>query len=167
MLDPSPLAPRQVGGWTAPAVVSIVVGRLAHEFPDLPVGSIIAATVRTLHELRLVPLTTLRDAPFDSVLELVEEQTWHALCANDEPRVPGQRTLRRPMDIHIGHVPFSSDDLRVLRLLPRPMSFAEIAVALGSNAPEVKTRAIAIYRRLGVVSRAEAVERAKSLGLVP
>jgi len=57
-------------------------------------------------------------------------------------------------------------DVRVLRLLPREMSFAEIAVAVGSNPAEVKTRAIGIYRRLGALSRAEAVERARSLGLL-
>ena len=73
---------------------------------------------------------------------------------------------QRRTDLDDGRVLFSTDDLRVLRLLPRQMSFAEIAVAVGWDAPEVKTRAIAIYRRLGAVSRAEAVERARSLGLV-
>lgn len=81
-------------------------------------------------------------------------------------RDPAVSDRRGRADIDNGWVPFSTEDLRVLRLLPRPMSFAEIAITLGRNAPEVKTRAIAIYRRLGAVSRAEAVERARSLGLV-
>jgi LuxR family maltose regulon positive regulatory protein len=76
---------------------------------------------------------------------------------NDQPR----RT-----DLDDGRVLFSTDDLRVLRLLPSQMSFGEIAVVVEWDAPQVKTRAIAIYRRLGAVSRAEAVERARSLGLI-
>lgn len=98
-LDPVTLAPTHVGGrWTAPAVVSIVVGRLAPEFPDLPLGSIIAATVRTLHELRRVPLATVLDSPFDGVLELVEEQARHSLRANEGQPVPRQRAPMRLLD---------------------------------------------------------------------
>src|SRR3954469_18904385 len=138
------VAPAHVhaGGWTASEVVSTAAGTLAHEFPDLPLGAVIAATVRTLHELRRVPLTELLDAPFAGVRELVEDQARHALTVRDN-----------------GSVLFSVDDLRVLRLLPGEMSFAEIAVALGRSTGEVKTRAIAIYRRLGGTSRADAVER--------
>jgi len=150
-------APTHDGGrGTASALVGTVAGRLAHEFPELPVGVIIAACVRSLRDLRRVSLTTLLDAPFDGVQELVEEQSRRALRDSDELRVPRQRS----------QMLLATDDLRVLRLLPRQMSFAEIAVAVGSNAAEVKTRAIGIYRRLGVVSRAEAVERATSLGLL-
>jgi hypothetical protein len=95
-----PLPPRHDGGgWTGSAVVATVVGRLAHEFPDLPLGSIIAATVRSIHELRTIPLTTLRDAPFDGVAELVEGQTRHALRAGDAP-VPAQPTrIRRAGEV--------------------------------------------------------------------
>ena len=72
----------------------------------------------------------------------------------------------RRIGTHTGWLLFSTDDLRVLQLLPREMSLAEIATAVGRRPPEVRTRAIGIYRQLGAVDRAEAVERAKSLGLV-
>ena len=156
-LDLLSAAPEHAGDrWTASAVVGTVVGRLAQEFPDVPVGAIIATTVRSLRDLRRVPLTTLLEAPFDGVRELVEERSRRALRDSDALRVPRQHS-QMLLDI---------EDTRVLRLLPRQMSFAEIAVAVGSNAAEVRSRAIGIYRRLGVVSRAEAVERAGSLGLL-
>src|SRR3954447_6549151 len=150
-------APTHDGGrGTASALVGTVAGRLAHEFPELPVGVIIAACVRSLRDLRRVPLTTLLDAPFDGVRELVEEQSRRALRDGLALRVPRQH----------GQMLLAADDMPVLRLLPSQMSFAEIAVVVGSNAAEVRTRAIGIYRRLGAVSRAEAVERAGSLGLL-
>ena len=156
-LDLLSAAPEQAGDrWTASAVIGTVVARLAQEFPDVPVGAIIATTVRSLRDLRRVPLTTLLEAPFDGVRELVEERSRRALRDSDALRVPRHRS-QMVLDI---------EDTRVLRLLPRQMSFAEIAVAVGSNAAEVRSRAIGIYRRLGVVSRAEAVERAGSLGLL-
>src|SRR4051794_17843332 len=95
-LSPSPA--HGGGGWTASAVVGSVVGRLAQEFPELPVGLIIAATVRSLHELRRVPLTTLLDAPFDGVRELVEEQSRRALRDSDELRVQPQLSWMRRGD---------------------------------------------------------------------
>jgi DNA-binding CsgD family transcriptional regulator len=166
-LDLLSVAPEHAGGrWTASAVVGTVVGRLAQEFPELPVGVIIAASVRSLRELRRVPLTTLLDAPFDGVRELVEERSRRALRDSDAVRVPRQLSEMRRGDIDNGHGLLAADDMPVLRLLPSQMSFAEIAVALGSNAAEVRTRAIGICRRLGAVSRAEAVERAGSRGLL-
>src|SRR3954469_3687655 len=129
-------APEHAGDrWTASAVVGTVVGRLAQEFPDLPVGVIIAASVRSLRDLRRVPLTTLLDAPFDGVRELVEEQSRRALRDSDELRVPRQRSRMRrgderprrdhPVLDDKGHIDIdngcgllATDDLRVLRLLP-------------------------------------------------
>src|SRR3954453_20257754 len=160
-------APEHAGDrWTASAVVGTVVGRLAQEFPDLPVGGIIAASVRSLRGLRRVPLTTLLDAPFDGVRELVEDRSRRALRDSDALRGTRHGSQLRRGDIDNGHGLLTTDDLRVVQLLPGQMSFAEIAVAVGSNAAEVRTRAIGIYRRLGAVSRAEAVERADSLGLL-
>src|SRR4051812_36335890 len=161
-LDLLSAAPEHAGDrWTASAVVGTVVGRLAQEFPELPVGVIIAASVRSLRDLRRVPLTTLLDAPFDGVRELVEERSRRALRDRDVLRVPRPRSHMRRGELDDGHGVLATDDLRVLRLLPSRMSFAEIAVAVGSNPAEVRTRAIGIYRRLGAVSPAEAGERAR------
>ena len=110
---PPPALMHADGRWTGSAVVGTVVGRLAHEFPELPVGLIIAASVRSLHELRRVPLTTLVDAPFDGVRELVEEQSRRALRDSDALRVPRQRKqMLRAMTP------------RATRLFPSPVSSA-------------------------------------------
>ena len=57
-------------------------------------------------------------------------------------------------------------DLRILRFLPTHLSFEQISQRLFVSRNTVKTQAIAAYRKLGVTSRSEAVERASSLGLV-
>jgi LuxR family maltose regulon positive regulatory protein len=57
-------------------------------------------------------------------------------------------------------------ELRVLRFLPSHRSFREIAQQLGVSANTVKTQAHAVYRKLGVASRSEAVGRASDAGLL-
>lgn len=62
--------------------------------------------------------------------------------------------------------PITGAELRVLRYLPTHLSFAEIAAELYVSRNTVKTQAIAVYRKLEVSSRGEAVERAIALGLL-
>ncbi len=57
-------------------------------------------------------------------------------------------------------------ELRVLRLLPTHFSLREIAARLHVSANTVKTQAHAVYRKLDVSSRSEAVARAREIGLV-
>ncbi|HEU4703490.1 MAG TPA: LuxR C-terminal-related transcriptional regulator, partial [Conexibacter sp.] len=57
-------------------------------------------------------------------------------------------------------------ELRVLRLLPSHLSLREIAGRLHVSANTVKTQAQAVYRKLDVSSRSEAVARAREVGLV-
>jgi LuxR family maltose regulon positive regulatory protein len=57
-------------------------------------------------------------------------------------------------------------ELRVLQYLPTHLSFEQIGNRLFVSRNTIKTQAIAAYRKLGVTSRAEAVERAQGLGLV-
>lgn len=57
-------------------------------------------------------------------------------------------------------------ELRILRFLPTHRSFREIAAQLGVSANTVKTQAHAVYRKLGVASRSEAVSRAIEAGLL-
>lgn len=57
-------------------------------------------------------------------------------------------------------------ELRVLRFLPSHRSFREIGSQLGVSANTIKTQAHAIYRKLGVASRSEAVEHASAAGLL-
>jgi DNA-binding NarL/FixJ family response regulator len=55
---------------------------------------------------------------------------------------------------------------RVLRYLPTQLTFAVIADKLGISRSAAKDRAERAYKKLGVHSRAEAVSRARELGLI-
>jgi LuxR family maltose regulon positive regulatory protein len=57
-------------------------------------------------------------------------------------------------------------ELRVLQFLPTHLSFPEIAGQVFVSPNTVKTQAQGVYRKLGVSSRREAVERARAAGLL-
>jgi len=57
-------------------------------------------------------------------------------------------------------------ELRVLGYLPTHLSFPAIAGRLNVSRFTVKTQAMAVYRKLGASSRAEAVDRAREMGLL-
>lgn len=93
-------------------------------------------------------------------------------------RYPGPGILRGQIDeltagivSAAGHsgtysVPLTTAELRVLRYLPTHLSFQAMADELFVSRNTVKTQAIAIYRKLGVSSRSDAVARAVELGLL-
>ena len=60
----------------------------------------------------------------------------------------------------------TSAELRVLALLPSALSLAEIASRLRLSGSVVKTHTQAVCRKLGACSRSDAVERARSAGLL-
>jgi LuxR family transcriptional regulator, maltose regulon positive regulatory protein len=60
----------------------------------------------------------------------------------------------------------TSAELRLLPLLATHLSFREIGDRLFVSRNTVKTQAISVYRKFGVSSRSEAIERAAELGLV-
>jgi DNA-binding CsgD family transcriptional regulator len=57
-------------------------------------------------------------------------------------------------------------EARILRYLPTPLTFALIADKLGISRSAAKDRAGRLYHKLGVHGRAEAVTRARALGLI-
>jgi LuxR family maltose regulon positive regulatory protein len=57
-------------------------------------------------------------------------------------------------------------ELRILRFLPTHLSFREIGARLHVSTNTVKTQAHAVYRKLEVSSRSEAVVRATGIGLL-
>ena len=65
-----------------------------------------------------------------------------------------------------GATTLTSAELRLLPLLPTHLSFPEIGARLFLSRHTVKTQAIAIYRKLDVSSRGEAVSRAREIGLL-
>jgi LuxR family maltose regulon positive regulatory protein len=84
--------------------------------------------------------------------------------------LPGQaEELRRQLDTMarqaIGASALTAAELRLLPLLPTHLSFRAIAERLYVSRHTVKTQVISIYRKLGVSSRAEAIERMEVLGL--
>jgi LuxR family transcriptional regulator, maltose regulon positive regulatory protein len=62
--------------------------------------------------------------------------------------------------------PLSERELRVLRYLPTHLSAPEIAAELSIATSTVKTHMRSLYGKLGVHSRAEAVQAARELGLL-
>jgi LuxR family maltose regulon positive regulatory protein len=60
----------------------------------------------------------------------------------------------------------SQRELEVLRLLPSRLSQREIAAELYVSFNTIRTHTRVIFRKLGVTSRAEAVRRARELGLL-
>jgi len=62
--------------------------------------------------------------------------------------------------------PLSGSEIRVLRYLPTHLPAPEIAGELSVSTSTVKTHLRNLYAKLGVHSRAEAVESARTLGLL-
>jgi len=62
--------------------------------------------------------------------------------------------------------PLSGSEIRVLRYLPTNLNAPEIARELYISPNTVKTHTRNLYAKLGTHSRAETVERARTLGLL-
>jgi LuxR family maltose regulon positive regulatory protein len=57
-------------------------------------------------------------------------------------------------------------EMRILRYLPTHLNFREIAGLTQTSANTVKTQANAVYRKFGVARRSDAVDKARSCGLL-
>src|SRR3954466_15167675 len=57
-------------------------------------------------------------------------------------------------------------ELQMVQWLPMQLSFTDIGHRLGMSGPAVRALAVTLYRRLGVASRHDAVQRCIQLGLV-
>jgi LuxR family transcriptional regulator, maltose regulon positive regulatory protein len=66
----------------------------------------------------------------------------------------------------IGASSLTAAELRLLPLLPTHQSFREIGQQLHISQHTVKSQAMSVYRKLGVSSRGEAIQRARTLGLL-
>ncbi len=76
-----------------------------------------------------------------------------------------KRTLGAGRPASAGAATLTAAELRLLPLLTTHLTFEEIGKRLFVSRNTVKTHAISIYRKLGVSSRGDAVERAVELGL--
>ena len=83
----------------------------------------------------------------------------------DRPTSCGPRSTRSGLGA-LGASSLTTAELRLLPLLPTHLSFREIGERLYVSRHTVKTQAISIYRKLGVSSRSETIERMHELGLL-
>jgi LuxR family maltose regulon positive regulatory protein len=79
------------------------------------------------------------------------------LLAGERRPAEAARPLREPL---------SESETRILRFLPTNLSAPEIAAELYVSVNTVRTHMRHLYRKLGAHSRAQAVERARGLGLL-
>ena len=77
-----------------------------------------------------------------------------------------QQVTKSPLGLGSGVSTLTTAELRVLQLLPTHLSFEQIGGRLFISRNTVKTQAISAYRKLGVSSRSEAVERGQALGMI-
>jgi LuxR family maltose regulon positive regulatory protein len=138
-----------------------LAGRLTHALPWL--------AVRT----RLVlgaAYVTLRDrsgavAQLDAVRRVTELRPELGVLAAEAVEL--EDALEELPDPRDGQVSgLTRAELRLLPLLATHLSFREIGERLYVSRNTVKTQAISAYRKLGVSSRSDAIERASELGLV-
>jgi LuxR family maltose regulon positive regulatory protein len=102
----------------------------------------------------------------DQARELVEQSTDPGMLPwllEQTEKALGSRP-RRPVPLA---APLTERELAVLRLLPTKLSTREIARELYVSPNTVRSHVQAIYRKLQVNSRAEAVTQARQLGLLP
>ena len=76
------------------------------------------------------------------------------------------RSSSRPLAALLQGEALSERELEVLRLLPSRLSTPEIARELYISVHTVRSHVKSIYAKLGVHRRADAVQRAKELGLL-
>jgi LuxR family transcriptional regulator, maltose regulon positive regulatory protein len=67
----------------------------------------------------------------------------------------------------VGASSLTTAELRLVPLLSTHLSFREIGERLHVSRHTVKTQAISVYRKLGVSSRSEAIDRVQAIGLLP
>jgi LuxR family maltose regulon positive regulatory protein len=171
-------------GYVASALVHAVAARVAVHQGDVPrvQGQLGRAT-------RLRPLLTYA-LPYFAVQTLLE--LGRACLALDDDAAGARVVLRQARDIlrrrpDLGVLPnqveelrskldtsrarvagvssLTTAELRLLPLLPTYLTFAEIGQRLHLSQHTVKSHATSMYRKLGVSSRSQAVQRLQELGL--
>jgi LuxR family maltose regulon positive regulatory protein len=102
-------------------------------------------------------------ATFGGLLDNAIARSGHRLRLNEQPLKPPESTRytgRSPIE------PLTERELEVLRLLPSQLTNSEIGDSLSISTNTVKFHVKMIYRKLGAGRRTEAVEHARSLGLI-
>jgi LuxR family maltose regulon positive regulatory protein len=123
--------------------------------------------VQTLLELARAHLT-LSDA---AGAKVVLREAWDILRQRPSLGVlpANAEELRRQLETTQGETlgvsSLTTAELRLLPLLFTHLSFREVGQRLHLSQHTVKTQALSIYRKLGVSSRSQAIQRAQQLGV--
>jgi LuxR family maltose regulon positive regulatory protein len=125
------------------AETRIMLARAALRLADIAAARTLLAEAS--HLARRVPDAVLFEGWLDDTWGLVDSASTAALA--------GPSTL-------------TMAELRILRFMPTHLSFREIGVRLHVSTNTVKTQAHAVYRKLNVSSRSDAVARAADIGLL-
>ncbi|HMD55947.1 MAG TPA: LuxR C-terminal-related transcriptional regulator [Solirubrobacteraceae bacterium] len=108
----------------------------------------------------------LHPAP-DLLARAARLRTTHAALISEILNLLSGRTpVPRPEDVEPLREPLSESELRVLRYLPTNLPAPEIAGELFVSLNTIRTHMRNMYAKLGVHSRADAVKRARELGLL-
>ena len=103
----------------------------------------------------------LSETPGLSTGELATSRRVRQLVTLVEASIGANSTLAAP-----GRATLTDAELRVMQYLPSHLSLPQVAERLFLSTNTVKTHVQAIYRKLGVTSRDEAVVAARALGLI-
>ena len=124
--------------------------------------------------LESLTATILAEVYFDLNDDIEEAQRWTSaasdcLAAWPDAGILRDRVARLKAALlqRRGVEPLTKAETRVIELLPTQLSGDEIAARLFVSANTVRTHVRAIYRKLEVASRTQAVERAREVGLLP
>jgi LuxR family maltose regulon positive regulatory protein len=98
------------------------------------------------------------------VRDILQRRPHLGIVADHERALQGQIDLLRHSSI--GASSLTAAELRVLPYLATHLSFREIGERLYVSRHTIKSQAVAVYRKLGVSSRSEAIERIKEAGLL-
>jgi LuxR family maltose regulon positive regulatory protein len=133
----------------------------------------VAIEVRSVEEMLTTVASVVAGLLDDGGHDQRDERMLRITCQPDDPRVHvtvcgAARALgsgRVPLSL--AAAPLTDAERNVLQYLPTHLTYPQIAEALCLSRHTVKSHAVAIYRKLGVSSRAAAVQTARELGHLP
>jgi LuxR family maltose regulon positive regulatory protein len=156
-----------------------------HDLEELPtlalvtaMSALVEAMAGDLQTARAEVLLTRRNLPYVAGVGawgnvLARLALAHASLLLDDRRFHEQlraldaRLANARAALPVGPSALTTAELRVLHLLPTHLSIGEIAERLYISRHTAKSHAAAVYRKLGVASRGQAVEQARRAGLIP
>jgi LuxR family maltose regulon positive regulatory protein len=139
---------------------------------NLPYVAGVGAWGNVLARLALAHASLLLDDRPGARILLDEAETYlraqpDATRFHEQLRALDARLANARAALPVGPSALTTAELRVLHLLPTHLSIGEIAERLYISRHTAKSHAAAVYRKLGVASRGQAVEQARRAGLIP